>query len=107
MKPYIRKFPAVCALVLILSFSLIGCGALYTNIKTPLPQLSVNPDSQARTRIGEASCTSYVWVVALGDCSVQEAMQQGNISKVHHVDSEFKSYFFGIYTKFTTVVYGE
>jgi hypothetical protein len=102
-----RRLPARRALLLILAFSLIGCGALYTDIKTPLPPLSINQDAQARTHVGKASCASYVWVVALGDCSVQAAMQNGNISKVHHVDSEFKSYFLGIYSKFTTVVYGE
>jgi len=107
MKSYMERLPVVWVLFLVLSFSLAGCGVLYTDIKTPLPQLSVNADSQSRAHTGKASCTSYVWVVTLGDCSVQSAMQNGGISKVHHVDSEFQSYFFGIYGKFTTVVYGE
>jgi len=34
-------------------------------------------------------------------------MKNGSIMKVHHVDSEFRSFFFGIYSTFTTVVYGE
>lgn len=102
-----RKLPAVCSLVLAFSFFLTGCGALYTDIKMPLPPLSVNPDTQARNHNGRASCATYVWVIAVGDCSVQAAMEDGKVSKVHHVDSEFKSYFLGIYSKFTTVVYGE
>jgi len=95
------------ALIIIVLCSLSGCAMLYNDLKTPLPSLSVEGDTQARTNIGKSSCESYVWVVAVGDCSVETAMKNGNISKVHHVDSEFKSYFFGIYTKFTTVVYGE
>jgi hypothetical protein len=95
------------ALVLFLTLLLSGCAALYTDIKTPLPPLCTNTDAQNSTHVGKASCASYVWIVALGDCSVQAAMQNGGISKVHHVDSEINSYFLGIYTKFTTVVYGE
>ncbi|HPI92205.1 MAG TPA: TRL-like family protein [Deltaproteobacteria bacterium] len=94
-------------LIVMLSLSLSGCALLYNDVKTPLPSLSVNADTQNRTSTGKASCASYVWLVALGDCSVETAMKNGNITKVHHVDSEFTSYFFGIYTKFTTVVYGE
>jgi hypothetical protein len=94
-------------MVLFLAFLLIGCGVLYTDIKTPLPKLAINTDASARGHVGKASCESYVWVVSLGDCSVQAAMENGGVSKVHHTDSEFKSYFFGIYSKFTTVVYGE
>ncbi len=93
--------------IMIMTFSLTGCALLYNDLKTPLPALSVEGDTQARTHIGTSSCASYVWVVALGDCSVETAMKNGNITKVHHVDSEFKSLFLGIYTRFTTVVYGE
>ena len=95
------------ALIMILVFSLSGCALLYNDLKTPLPSLSVEGDTQARTSTGTSSCESYLWVVAVGDCSVETAMKKGNITKVHHVDSEFKSYFLGIYTRFTTVVYGE
>ncbi len=94
-------------LILLLAFALSGCAALYTDIKTPLPSLSTNTEGQGTSHVGKASCSSYVWVVALGDCSVQAAMLNGGISKVHHVDSEINSYFFGIYTRFTTVVYGD
>jgi hypothetical protein len=102
-----RKQTLRLALVPILTLFLSGCAILYTDIKTPLPSLSTTADAQGTTLVGKASCASYVWVVALGDCSVQAAMKNGGISKVHHVDSEINSYFLGIYTKFTTVVYGE
>ena len=74
------------ALIMIVAFSLSGCALLYNDLKTPLPSLSVEGDTQARTSIGKSSCESYVWVVAVGDCSVETAMKNGNITKVHHVD---------------------
>jgi len=95
------------ALITIVAFSLSGCALLYNDLKTPLPSLSVSADTESRTSVGKASCASYVWVVAVGDCSVEPAMKNGSIMKVHHVDSEFRSFFFGIYSTFTTVVYGE
>jgi hypothetical protein len=95
------------ALVLLTSLSLSGCAMLYNDLKTPLPSLGITADTQARTSVGKASCASYVWVVSTGDCSVEAAMKNGGITKVHHVDAEVQSYVFGIYTKFTTVVYGE
>ena len=38
--------------------------------------------------------------------SIQAAMKNGGIKKIHHVDYEVK-HFLGIYAEFTTVVYGE
>ena len=102
-----RHKPFKLVIVLLISLFFSGCAVLYTDIKTPMPSLGLNTDAQGTTHVGKASCASYVWIVALGDCSVQAAMQNGGIAKVHHMDTEINSYFFGIYTKFTTVVYGE
>ncbi|HOM29267.1 MAG TPA: TRL-like family protein [Deltaproteobacteria bacterium] len=99
------------ALILMLAASVCltatGCAILYNDFRTPLPSLNVQPGTEARIHVGSSSCTSYVWMVTVGDCSVEAAMKNGNISKIHHVDADIKSYFLGIYTKFTTVVYGE
>jgi hypothetical protein len=84
-----------------------GCGALYTNVKTPMPtlEMQVNADNQAK--VGTASATAYLWVVVVGDCSVASAMKDGGITKIHHVDTEINTILGGLYGKFTTVVYGE
>lgn len=86
---------------------LTGCGAIYTNIKTPLPSLSVKPTAATKAKAGNSSCASYVWLVAVGDCSIEAAMNDGGISKVHHVDRHKLSYFFDVFTKDTVIVYGE
>jgi len=94
-------------LTVLLAFTLSGCAMLYNDLKTPLPTLSTATRGEGTEHVGKASCSWYVWCVAVGDCSVQAAMKNGGISKVHHVDSEITSYFFGIYSRFTTVVYGD
>ena len=101
-----RIFATFAVLVLMAS-ALSGCGLLYNNVKMPLPALSMDTSAQSRAHVGKASCSSYLWLVNVGDCSVQAAMDNGGITKIHHVDTEFVSYLLGIYWKFTTVAYGE
>lgn len=102
-----RKSMMRLALVMICALTLSGCALLYNDLKTPLPDLTVTADAQGRSHVGRASCTSYVWLVSVGDCSVEAAMKDGGVTKVHHVDSEIKNYALGLYVKFTTVVYGD
>ena len=102
-----RKSKVYVFVAMLVALLLFGCGALYTDIKTPMPSLSLQANADSKTKVGKASCTSYVWVVAIGDCSVDAAMKNGGINKIHHVDYEIKSIFFGIYGKHTIVVYGE
>lgn len=102
-----RRNPIKYLAIFFLSFYLAGCALVYTDIKTPMPTLSMNTEAQGKSRVGKASCTSYVWLVSLGDCSIQAAMNNGGISKIHHADTEIQSYILGLYTRFTVVVYGE
>ena len=86
---------------------LTGCGALYTDVKTPMPSLSIKVNADSMSKVGKATCSSYLWLVALGDCSTTAAMKNGDISKVHHVDYKGKSYLLGLYIEDTLTVYGE
>ncbi len=86
---------------------LTGCAAIYNDIKAPMPELSVNTSASSMVKVGRSECISYVWVVALGDCSVAAAMKAGGINHVHHVDSEVFAVVLGVYRKITTVVYGD
>ena len=94
-------------IVLFIAALIPACGLIYTDIKTPMAKLSVQMTADEQSKIGKASCTSYVWIIGIGDCSVTEAMKNGEIKKVHHIDTEIKSIFFGIYERYTTVIYGE
>jgi len=102
-----KKFITYPFIVLLIAVLISGCGVIYTDIKTPMPTLNLQANADNQDKVGKASCASYVWVVGTGDCSIAAAMKNGGISKIHHVDIEVKSIFFGIHEKYTTVVYGE
>jgi hypothetical protein len=42
----------------------------------------------------------------MGDASLEAAMENGNISEVHHVDLE-RTNILGLYSTYTVIVYGE
>ena len=78
-------------------------GGLVTDqVKGPVAGVdnSVNP-----TKKGTAQAKAIV-CFATGDASITAAMKNGNITKVHHVDSEVFSVL-GVYARYTRVVYGE
>lgn len=57
------------------------------------------------SKVGTATSKAII-CVATGDSSIQAAMKNGGISKIHHVDCKVTSVL-GIYVEYTTVVYGE
>jgi len=57
------------------------------------------------SRVGTAESTAII-CFATGDSSIQKAMQNGGITRIHHVDAKVFSVL-GLYAKYTTVVYGE
>lgn len=77
-------------------------GSLYTNMKEGLTATS-NP---AGTKVGSSSATGILGLVVTGDASIQTAARSAGIQKISHVDTE-KSSILGIYTTYTTIVYGE
>jgi len=48
-----------------------------------------------------------LWLVAWGDASTEAAAKNGGLSVVYHMDQEVFSILFGLYSKSTTIVYGE
>lgn len=62
---------------------------------------------------GVATRTNYMWLVELGDASINKAAKNGNIEKIHYVDyAREKVYvplgFIPIYfDRYVTTVYGE
>lgn len=76
-------------------------GSLYTDVQGPL---SAGPAATGSKR-GEAKATGIIGI-ALGDVSIETAMKNGGITKVHHVDVKVMN-ILGIYAEYTTIVYGE
>ena len=63
-------------------------------------------ETSSTARVGRAESTGIIFF-ATGDSSVQKAMQNGGITKIHHVDSNVTSVLGGFFVRYTTVVYGE
>jgi len=57
--------------------------------------------------MGEANMHSILWLVSWGDAGVADAAKDGGLTQVNHMDMEFLNILFGLYTRTTTVVYGE
>lgn len=78
-------------------------GGLFTELKLPV---AATDNNGAAMKMGEANCASYVGMVATGDCSLETAKKNGNITNVKHVDWHVKN-LLGIIGKYKVVVYGD
>ena len=58
------------------------------------------------SKVGKATATSVLGLVATGDSSIKTAAANGGITKIKYVDYEVEN-ILGIYGKYTTVVYGD
>lgn len=93
------------AIAILSSALLSGC---FINVRGPALATPTKMDATSMDRQGEATCYGILWTgISWGDCSVNAAMKDGHIDKVHHVDSQFTNILFGIYGHYTTVVHGE
>jgi len=104
-----KKIKLICLIGLIAFLPLlIGCatpypvGMLYTKLTLPV---SAESDVQSM-KTGESECLSVLGLVAIGDISYQEAMDDGGITKVNHADWEVEN-ILGVIGKYKLIVYGE
>jgi hypothetical protein len=78
-------------------------GGLYSGIGAPV---DVTFDkTQIGQKDGEATSSSVFGLFAFGDCSIQAAALNGNISVIDHVDMEYYN-ILGIYASYKTIVWG-
>jgi hypothetical protein len=84
-------------------------GGTFAGVYTQVDAATVNGAPVGQTtstsKVGTAESTAII-CVAMGDSSVQKAMQNGGITKINHVDCKVTNVL-GLYVKYTTVVYGE
>ena len=77
---------------------------VYTNTSAPL---DVDMDKTTLgSKKGTATVSNVLGLVAFGNASVRAAAQDGGISQINHVDYDFLNVL-GVFSRFTTVVYGE
>jgi len=92
------------AAVAVTTLLLLG-GCLYTNVLAPY---DTNLDkTNLGQKQGKASMESVLWLIAWGDASTNAAAKQGGIATINHMDREYLNVLFGLYTKTTTIVYGD
>ncbi len=91
----------LCGVVLALSTS----GCLYMNVRVPLDENFDKTD--LGTKEGHASSTSILWLFAWGDAGTKAAATNGGISVIKHADRQVFVLGFGLYTRLTTVLYGD
>jgi hypothetical protein len=112
-----RRLGLLLAVCVVVALS-VGCGAgyyrtpvqpaggwLFARLEAPI---STNYDAGAvvTMKSGSATSESFLGWIALGDASLTSAAKNGGISKIHYADYKFEN-ILGVYSKFTTVVYGE
>ncbi len=82
------------------AYSTRPVGAVYADVSDP-----VSVSGNGGSRVGTATATSYLGVVAIGDSSIDAAKRNGGISTVSSVDVQRQN-ILGIISKYTTVVHG-
>ncbi len=85
--------------------ALLLSGCLYVDVKTPF-DTNLNQTVLGEKK-GEAAIYSVLWLFAWGDGGTAAAARDGGITTVNHMDAEVFSILFGLYSKTTTVVYGD
>ena len=93
---------AVVAVLSLSSCAYAPYAGLYHNVLTPVTATS----NVVGTKVGKASATNVLGIVATGDASINAAAKDAGIKKISHVDQEEVSVL-GLFSKVTTFVYGE
>lgn len=84
----------------------VGPVGLFVDVKTPSPALACKMDATSFSKVGKAEATNILGLIQTGDASLTEAMKNGNISRVHHVDVQITNVLM-LYAKKIYIVYGE
>jgi hypothetical protein len=98
------KSPNLPMLLLVCMVLMLN-GCVYTHITMPL-SIELNKTDLGHKQ-GEASMYSLLWLVAWGDAGAAAAAKNGGVAVLTHMDREFEGILFGIYTRTTTIVYGD
>lgn len=90
-----------CLMILML----VTSGCVYMKVQRP------HDKNYERTELGEKIGTSHLksvlWLFAWGDAGTKAAADNGGITVIKHADVEYYVLLLGLYTRITTVVYGD
>lgn len=98
-----RRIVQTSLLAIVLLATASGCA--YVNVRTPY---DTNLDNtELGSKVGEASSQGVLWLFAWGDAGYAAAARNGDIKVMKHSDRHVTQYLLGLYTKMTTIVYGD
>jgi hypothetical protein len=92
-------------LVLIAFLILFSTGCAYLNIRDTLDTDVSKTVLGAKQ--GKSSSHSVAWLVAWGDSGTHAAAENGGIKTINHLDVEYFSILFGLYSRRSTIAYGD
>ena len=83
--------------------SYIPAGGIYVGAQGAI---GAGAGDMSYSKVGKATSTSILGLVATGDASIKTAAANGGIKRIKFVDYDVEN-ILGIYGKYTTVVYGD
>lgn len=89
--------------LLLLALVLQGCA--YSHVQRPLDTDYDN--TSLGSKVGRSHIQSVLWLVAWGDAGTKAAAEDGGITVIRHADTESLVILFGLYSRLTTVLYGD
>jgi hypothetical protein len=95
--------PAVLTMTLVF-IAIVLTGCLYSHVT--LPYGTELNRTELGHKKGTSSLYSVLWLFAWGDAGAAAASKNGGITTLH-MDREVISVLFGIYSRHTTIVYGD
>ena len=95
-------FQAV-SFIIVVTMLMTGC--MYMKVQRPHDK---NYDkTELGTKEGRSSLQSICYFVSWGDAGTKAAAENGDITVLRHADVEYFTILLGLYTRITTVVYGD
>lgn len=98
-----RSVLGVMTCVMILIFLTSGC----VFMKVQRPHDKNYELTELGEKIGKSELKSFLWLFAWGDAGTKAAADNGGIKVIKHADVEYFVVLLGMYTRITTVVYGD
>ena len=93
------------ALAALLMGAMLAGGCAYMDVRRPL---DMDFDkTELGTKEGQSHARCILWLVAWGDGGTKAAAENGGIKVIRHADYEMFVLLFGLYSRMSTVVYGD
>jgi hypothetical protein len=98
-----RSVLSVMACVMILTFLTSGC----VYMKVQRPHDKDYDRTEMGEKVGKSELKGILWLFAWGDAGTKAAAENGGIKVIKHADVEYYVLLMGLYTRITTVLYGD